>query len=314
MIPERTPGALAAHLSEALGEPCRIVGGRRMSMGQSRAMYVADLECERTGPRKVVVRVEQFGLLGGNSRDEAAAMRAARKAGQPVAEILSFEQSHDILGQPFFVMEFVPGSSVFAQASLDPYIESLKALHAADVAAMDLPDFPMPVEPNDAALIQVERWYDVYRGAMQGEPSPLIEEAAQWLRNNAPETERVSLVHGDPGPGNYLHVDGALSAVVDWEFAHFGDAEEDWAYLICMRGMGVMPQTEWVEYLASRHGIVLDPVRLDYWIALNLFKAACIDQTALEVFMSGRSKAPNLLAIATCVHVSALKRLAETVL
>jgi len=81
-----------------------------------------------------------------------------------------------------------------------------------------------------------------------------------------------------------------------------------------MRGMAVMSQPEWIGYLDENHQIRIDPDRLDYWIALNLFKGACIDQTALAIFMSGRSKAPNLLAIGTCVHVSALKRLAETVL
>jgi len=84
--------------------------------------------------------------------------------------------------------------------------------------------------------------------------------------------------------------------------------------LISMRGMAVMSQPEWIGYLDENHQIRIDPDRLDYWIALNLFKGACIDQTALAIFMSGRSKAPNLLAIGTCVHVSALKRLAETVL
>lgn len=314
MISPPQQDALAAYLAEQLGDPCEIARVERMSMGQSRAMYVVDLVCKAAGERKVVVRVEQWGLLGSNSRDEVNAMRALRAAGYPVAEVLAYEPSEEVLGQPFFAMDFVAGTSVYQPESLDPYLEAISALHAFDPATLDLEGFDMPVGPRDAALLQVERWYDVYRGGLIGEPSPLVEEAAAWLRNHAPETARISVVHGDTGPGNYLHEGGELRAVVDWEFAHLGDADEDWAYLICMRGMGVMTPDAWVAHLADHVGVHLEKERLDYWIALNLFKGACIDQTALGIYMKRLSPAPNLLAIGTCVHLSALKRLADTVL
>ena len=162
-----------------------------------------------------------------------------------------------------------------------------------------------------SALGQVERWYGVYGWSMVGEPSPLVEECAEWLRIHAPETASPVIVHGDPGPGNYLHEDGAITGLVDWEFTHIGDAEEDWAYLIAMRGAGVMPEPDWVRYLGER-GVPLDPDRLRYWKALNFFKGACLDMTAMKLYMEGTNTAPNLLAIATGVHLSALKRLAET--
>ena len=52
-------------------------------MGQSRAMYIVELDCESSGPRTVVVRVEQWGLLGTDSKDEVRVMRALRDAGYP---------------------------------------------------------------------------------------------------------------------------------------------------------------------------------------------------------------------------------------
>jgi aminoglycoside phosphotransferase (APT) family kinase protein len=305
---------LEAHLSDALNDRCKLVQADRKSMGQSRAIYIAEIDCEASGRRSVVIRVEQWGLLGSNSRDEVRVMRALRAAGFPVADVLSYEPSCDILGQPFFVMEFVEGTSVFTRESLDPYVAALARLHSLDPAAIGVDFFEAPSGPRDAALLQVERWYDVYRGGLAGEPSPLVEEAAQWLRNNAPETGRPSLVHGDPGPGNYLHEGGELRALVDWEFTHLGDPEEDWAFLIAMRGVGVMDEDAWVAYLAEEVGVDLDRDRLAYWIALNLFKGACIDQTALGIFIRREYLAPNLLAIGTCIHLSALKRLADTVL
>jgi aminoglycoside phosphotransferase (APT) family kinase protein len=312
VISEKQQAGLAAYLADRLGESVEIAGIQRMSMGQSRAMYVLTLADGKQ--RKLVLRVEQWGLLGSDSRDEVAVMRALHANGYPVAEVLAYDPSDEILGQPFFVMDFVEGSSVFQSESLDPYLESLVQLHRIDPASLGIDFLERPQGERGAALREVERWYGIYRGGLLGEPSPFVEEAAQWLRNHAPVTERISLVHGDPGPGNYLHDDGALRAVVDWEFTHLGDAEEDWAYLICMRGVAVMDEAAWVTYLADRFGIRLDRDRLRYWIALNLFKGACIDQTALGIFVRGQSRAPNLLAIGTCVHLSALKRLVDTVL
>lgn len=299
--------------------PCRIVDSTRMAMGQSRAMYRLELAtppadgAASASHRNLVLRVEQWGLLGTDSRDEVRVMRALHAAGYPVAEILFDESSCELLGQPFFGMEFVPGSSVFIRESLDEYVRTLDRLHRTAPAEAGLDFLPAPRGPRDAALSQVERWYDVYRWGLIGEPSPLVEEAAQWLRNNAPESPRIGIVHGDPGPGNYLHCDGALSCVVDWEFAHLGDPEEDWAYLISMRGMGVMDEASWVAYLRDLIGVELDRKRLLYWQALNFFKGVCIDQTALKTYMDRNNLAPNMLAIGTAVHLSALKRLCTAI-
>ncbi len=314
MISPEQMTKLEAHLSDVLDDRCKVVSADRLSMGQSRAMYITELECEKAGRRKVVVRVEQWGLLGGDSQSEVSVMRALHAAGFPTAAVLSHEPSSEILGQPFFVMDFVEGTSVFTRESLDPYVAALADLHSLDYAAIGVDCFDVPAGPRDSALLQLERWYEVYRGGLVGEPSPLIEEAAQWLRNNALETARPALVHGDPGPGNFLHENDKLTALVDWEFTHIGDPEEDWAYLICMRGVGVMEEDAWVKYLADEVGVNLDRERLDYWIGLNMFKAACIDQTALGIFVRRQSLAPNLLAIGTCIQLSAMKRLSDTVL
>ena len=45
-----------------------------------------------------------------------------------------------------------------------------------------------------------------------------------------------------------------------------------------MRGMGVMDEEAWIDYLDSEVGVKLDRDRLHYWKALNFFKGVCIDQ------------------------------------
>jgi aminoglycoside phosphotransferase (APT) family kinase protein len=279
-------------------------------------MYRLELEHEgAVGPqqRSVVLRVEQWGLLGTESSEEVRVMRALQRAGYPVAEVLAYEPSSELLGQPFFVMEFIEGSCAFVREGLDEYVQTLHRLHGMDPDELGLGFLGHPEGPRGAALSQVERWYQVHREAQVGEPSPLLEEAAQWLRNHAPESGRIRIVHGDPGPGNYMQREGRLSCVVDWEFTHLGDVEEDWAYLISMRGMGVMDEDAWVTYLRELVGVELDRERLHYWKALNFFKGACIDATALKIYLDRSNLAPNMLAIGTVVYLSALKRLAEAV-
>ena len=109
MFSDNERQGLEEHLSTSLGlGPVNIIGVDRIAMGQSRAMYRVDIEHGVDGPKltkRVVVRVEQWGLLGTDSKDEVATMRTLNKAGFPVAKILDYYTESDILGQPFFVME-----------------------------------------------------------------------------------------------------------------------------------------------------------------------------------------------------------------
>jgi len=318
VISESQRSALEPYLTAALELPTpqRIAHLERMALGQSRAMYRAELEpadaaADTPGRRTVIVRVEQWGLLGSDSSNEVRAMQGLHAAGYPVARVLAYDPSTDLLSQPFFVMDFVEGTSEYTPESLRDYVVLLDRLHRLDPEQVGLGSFERPKGPRDAALLQVEHWYEVYRSALVGEPSPLLEEAAQWLRNKAPESERITIVHGDPGIGNYMHRDGRVTAMVDWEFVHIGDPDEDWAYLISMRGMGVMNDDEWVAYIEDTVGVRLDRERLHYWQALNFLKAACIDYTALGLYVEEINPAPNMLAIGTCVHMAALQRLSK---
>lgn len=310
--------ALAAYLPGVLNVagPVHISGGQRLAMGQSRAMYVFDLAYDgEQGPvqRKVVTRIEQFGHLGTDSSNEVGIMRALYAEGYPVANVLAYEESNDVLGQPFFIMDYVPGVSTFSETTVDEYIASMHRLHSIDTTTGKFDFLVRPDAPREAALQQVERWYETYRTHIVGEPSPLLEEATQWLRNRAPENGKITLVHGDPGPGNYLHDEDRVTAVVDWEFIHLGDPYDDWAYLIWMRGAPYLSEAEWIERIQKIAEYELDLERLHYWKAVNFLMGVCIDQTSHRIYVDQQNPAPNLLAIATGVHLGALKMLCNTI-
>lgn len=303
--------ALERWLGEQLGEPVAVETITRMSTGHSRGMYRLDLA---SGAR-LVMRCEQGGVFGTSGAEEYRVMGALAQQGFPVARVRWSEPSGDVTGQPFFVMDFVDGDSQGREdRGLDrrvaaDLVRTLRSLHRLDAEAVAgaFDTFP---EPERATEVQIDRWLEVYRAASL-QPIALLEEAATWLHDRVPALDRISVVHGDPGPGNLVHRDGAVVALTDWEFSHLGDATEDWAYLALMRGSRTMPLAEWLNLFADV-GVVVDEGQLRYWGAFNLFKGACANRTALEVFRAA-TPSPNLAIIGTALHQTFLRRLSQLV-
>ncbi len=284
---------------------------RRIGVGHSRAMYRASA----TTGQRVVVRVEQGGVFGTDSTEECRVMRSLHSAGYPVAPIIGGDDSGDVIGRPFFVMEFIEGDEEGNELEIDQrtamaFVDSLAELHLLDGTAFgfDL----VPGEPSEATRMQIERWHGICRRA-SGVDDPLIDEAAAWLVHHAPPLDRLSIVHGDAGPGNFVHRDGAVVAVTDWEFAHLGDPAEDFAFCLTMRGPQTMPREAWIELFAERAGFELDERGWRYWEAFNLFKGACANRTCLDLFERGVNPAPNMAIIGTALHQLFLRRLVAIV-
>ena len=64
------------------------------------------------------------------------------------------------------------------------------------------------------------------------EDVPLLRLALAWLRQNAPPTEHLSVVHADFRVGNFLfdETSARITAWLDWETAYIGDRHEDLAF------------------------------------------------------------------------------------
>ena len=141
---------------------------------------------------------------------------------------------------------------------------------------------------------------------------PLLEEAAAWLHRHAAPLEQASIVHGDPGPGNFLHDGIGVVAFTDWEFAHIGDPMEDWVYLISIRGARTMPADRWRAMIDETVGIEVTDWHMRYWGAFNFFKGACANLTCLDVF-AGPNPAPNMAIIGTALQQTFMRDMAALV-
>lgn len=304
--------ALGAFISAQTSTTVDVVEMRRITVGHSRAMYRVDC----SNGRRYVLRLEQGGVFGTSSREEFAVMGALHDGGVPVAAVRWMEPTGAVLGFPFFLMDFVDGDEMTDERDVDgattaEFVRLLHGVHTLDYRTLALPFHVMPANSSEATHLQIERWAGYYRAAAP-EPIPLLEEAAAWLHLNAPPLEHLSVVHGDAGPGNFIHSGGQVVAITDWEFAHLGDPAEDWVFCASMRGSRTMDRQGWVNAFAAE-GVELSPSQWSYWEAFNLFKGACANRTCLTLFEHGVNRAPNMAIIGTALHQVFLRRLTDLV-
>jgi aminoglycoside phosphotransferase (APT) family kinase protein len=119
------------------------------------------------------------------------------------------------------------------------------------------------------------------------------------------------IVHGDAGPGNALFDPVTGVTVLDWEFAHVGDAAEDWAYLALIRGRRIMDADAWKRRLTDVANVSFSEDQWRMWLAYNHFRGACVNLTALTVFENGPRRTADQLAIGIAVSLRFLNQLID---
>ena len=296
---------LAAWLTAEHKSPVEVLRAEVIGGGFSRRMWRTTITVDGS-TRNVIVRSEQGGMFGTDTMTEVAAMRGLFGAGYRVPAILHVEATGMVLGEPFFIMEEVRGQVRLDDAGLDDIIRSVAELHRVPVTAID----PSERSADQVMSDNIDGWLTLYR-AHAATPIPLIEQGAAWLRANLEPTGPSVIVHGDAGPGNALFDEEHGLTVLDWEFAHVGDAAEDWAYLALIRGRRTMSAEAWKMRLHEAIGLELTELQWRNWLAYNHFRGACVNLTALTVFCDGSHRTADQLAIGIAVHLRFLGQLIE---
>lgn len=295
---------LAEWLSGLAGHPVEVVAASVIGGGFSRRMWRVTLR-EAGAERRVIVRIEQGGMFGTDTATEVASMRALHGAGHAVPAIEAVEPTGAVLGEPFFVMEEVPGVVRLDDAGLDDIIRSVAELHRVPVSVLDASGRT----PEQVVADNIEGWRSMYR--LHAPELPLVEQGADWLHAHLQPTGASVIVHGDAGPGNALFDPERGLTTIDWEFAHVGDAAEDWAYLALIRGRRIMDGDAWKARLADVAGVEYSPEQWRTWLAYNHFRGACVNLSARSVFERGPRRTADQLAIGVAVHLRFLSQLAE---
>jgi aminoglycoside phosphotransferase (APT) family kinase protein len=206
----------------------------------------------------------------------------------------------EILGAPFYVMEFADGeiyrterqlnelSGARADALADGLVDTLARLHGVDVQAVGLADLG---RPDGYLERQLRRWGKQLE-ASHTRDLPALDQLGAELARDVPVPQRASLVHGDYRLDNVVvdPASGAVRAILDWEMATLGDPLADlastvvwWDGIVGLDSpvaavpgeVAAFPGRErLVQRYAERSGLELS--RLSWYEAFAFYKIAAI--------------------------------------
>ena len=276
-------GRLAAWLSEAAGAPVVILARERLSGGAIQQNIA--LSVTRGGlAEEWVLRTDNAATLAVSlgRGAEFALLRAAYAAGVVVAEPLFGCEDRGVIGAPFFVMRRVAGSAAGHAAAKRAAAmggdSALAAEHGRQIARIhrirppraDLAFLGEP--PADATAAFIARM----RGRLDeaGTPRPPLEYGLRMMERQAPAPLPTVLCHNDFRTGNTMQDGGRITAVLDWEFAAWGDPHEDlgWFTARCWRfgqnhleAGGIGPMDAFLAGYAAEAGWQPDPGRVRFW-------------------------------------------------
>jgi aminoglycoside phosphotransferase (APT) family kinase protein len=189
-------------------------------------------------------------------------MEGVRKVSTvPLAPILGGEPDPEVIGTPFFVMEFVAGdvpavdpaytaAGFFAAASAEQRtrlvadgLAVLARVHAVDWRAAGL-EWLVPTGALPTMARQVDLWEAFTDRELDGRRHPLLERAFGMLHRHLGPGSAPSLCWGDPRPGNMIWQDFRCVCVTDWEAAAIAPPELDLGWWLmfdrtCHEGAGV---------------------------------------------------------------------------
>jgi aminoglycoside phosphotransferase (APT) family kinase protein len=284
-------------------EPNAVVNSvARMGGGASKEQFVFTLS-QSGEKRQFVLRMDPLEAITETSRQREFEILKAMRDIIPVPDPVWLDAEGAHFPRPAVIMDFIggvikPKSDGVTVTGLgtvlgDPlrgtirpqFVEVLARVHNFDWAEANLPSFAVPAsDAKQATRWLIEFWKELYEQDVVTN-EPVMRLATQWLQNNIPDCDKISVVHGDYRTGNYLFEEenGRLTAVLDWEMSHLGDYHEDLAWAMqpvfgtniegIFRGSDIAKPNEFYSDYTALSGNPVDPVRLHYFIIFNAWKS-----------------------------------------
>lgn len=283
----------------------------RFSAGQSNPTYLLT----DAGGQRYVLRKKPPGTLlpSAHAVDrEYRVMKALEHTGVPVASMYCFCDEEQVIGTPFYVMEFVDGRIFW-----DPALPELDAaerramyeemnrvvatLHKVDYQATGLDGYG---RPDNFFERQIGRWTRQYQ-ASAIEPIEAMDRLIDWLPTHIPTSNETAIFHGDLRLDNLIfhpHEPRVL-AVLDWELSTLGHPLADFAYHALpwrltseqFRGMaekkplpaGIPSERDYLLRYCRQTGRAVDECDYEFCMAYSMFRLAAILQGILKRSLDG---------------------------
>ncbi len=257
----------------------------------------------QTRPNAWVLRRPPLGHVVATAHDmtrEFTVMSALGGTDVPVPRAVALCTDSEIIGAPFYVMEYVPGRILRTAADMadvstqdareisGELIDVLARLHSIDYQAVGLGEFGRP----DGFLARnVTRWGKQWAANKTAELAS-VDELARRLETQLPESGPAAIVHGDYRLDNTMIAltDNRVTAVLDWEMSTLGDPLTDLGLFLVYWGNeaapeitsgqgiaevpGFMSSDEIVSLYEQRSGRSVE--HLDFYVAFAMYKLAII--------------------------------------
>lgn len=246
---------------------------------------------------------------------EYRVLKALMDTGVPVPRVLHFCECEEVIGTPFYVMEYLPGrilrnpllpgmESVERSAIYAAMNDTLTRLHNLDWKAVGLEGYG---KPDNYIARQVALWSRQYQASKTGDV-PAMDRLMKWLPDNIPDDDAISVVHGDFRLENLMfdEQEPRVIAVLDWELSTLGHPLSDLAFN-CMtyylpsdisiaRGfvgsdieaLGLPSQEDYVAAYCKRTGRD-DIADWAFFMAFSLFRTAAIQQGVYARALKGNA-------------------------
>lgn len=291
------------------------LGAAVIGHGRSNLTYRLDAS---DGERHWVLRRPPLSHVQPTAHDMAREFRvlsALARTTVPVPKTYALCQDAEVIGAPFYVMEYVRGLVPVNPADVEQrfdeatrrrigeeLIDTLAALHALDPTEVGLADFG---KPQGYIERQVRRFSEQLARVKTRE-LPELEELGRRLRAALPPESDTAIVHGDYRLDNsILSDDGRIAAILDWEMSTLGDPLADLGILrmywrdrdadpelsaqVGNAGVITLPGFPTWQEAATRYEAKSgrDLSGLDFYIVLAHFKLAVILENMHARFLAG---------------------------
>lgn len=307
---------LTTYLSTQLAASVTLRDAKPLSGGASRDTWLITVEVNDEIRRYVVRRDLPTQMFEeALTRDqEFRLMDAAYKSGVRVAQVLWSCTDLTVLGSPFFVMAYVPGISIGRKVIQDPALaqaravlpqqmaEQLALIHRMPLDGLDFLARPSQgVSAAQTTIAQVRTILDELN--IQ---NPTWEWCLRWAARHAPQNAVETFIHGDFRLGNLLVDEQGLTAVIDWEFGHVGDPDEELGY-VCMRDWrfgngalrfaGLAERETFLTAYEQASGRLVNRASVDWWEIMGNIRWGVICLSQANRHLSGAEPSVELASL-----------------
>ena len=303
--------SLQSLLRAELKDPFEIRDARWLSGGASKLQVAFKLDWNQPGVGRtttpMVIRMEPAESIVETSRLREFQIIKAMDGVLPVPPVYWIDDEPKYFPYPTIIYGFAEGvvkpsgagSNVsglginfgpeLRKVLSKQYMDQLARMHTWDWSKANLSSLDVPPIGKRTFEMHLNWWRRVWEEDSNRDV-PLLRLAANWLEDNMPAADRLSMIHGDWRAGNFLFTehDQRISAWLDWELGHLGDFHEDVSYILrpdlghlaedgkTYLYSGMMTREAIYEAYEKATGFTINPKTIKYYDVFHQYRSAVI--------------------------------------